>query len=161
MKGDQKVLAGVGLLVVAVIIAVVIASSGGGGGDRDGGGGSGGTAGDVSCTLGTSGVGLIAAGLSRRESAGAIIAGIAATTAVGVACKKAINSFVSTPEQSVPLQIEAPNGTTVEQTPTGSELAQPPPQQPANRPNSLDCFRYNSGFVIRLCLNGTIPPPSG
>lgn len=160
MKNDQKIIAGVGLVVVAVVIAVVIASSGGGGDDGDGGGG-GGTTGDISCTLGTSGVGLIAAGLSRRQSAGEIVAGVAATTAVGVACKKAINSFVNAPEEPVSLRIEAPDGTTVEQTPTGSELAQPPPSQPTSQPNLVDCFRYHAGFVIRLCLNGTIPPPTG
>ena len=156
MKDDQKVIAGAALVAIAVVIGIVIASSGNNSPENSGGDE---TGRDVSCTLATSGVGLIAAGLSRRQSAGEIIGAVAAGTGVGVACKKAIESFVNTPDEPVPLQIEAPNGTTVEQAPTGVELAQPPPPQPTNAP-SLDCFRYNGGFLIRLCLNGTIPPPS-
>lgn len=160
MKDDQKVLAGVGLLVAAVVIAIVIASSSGGD-DDGGGGGGGGTAGDVSCTLATSGVGLIAAGLSRGESAGAIIAGVGATTAVGVGCKQAISSFVNTPDEPVPIQIEVPDGSTVEEAPTASELMAPPPPEPTNQPSLLGCFGYDTSFVIRLCLDGTISPPAG
>jgi hypothetical protein len=148
VKGDQKIIAGIAIVAVAIGIGIYAVNSGSKG------------AGDVSCTLSTTGVGLVASGLARNESAGRIIAGVGATTAVGVGCKKAIESFTQAPDEPVTLKITAPNGTATEETPTGSELAQPPPPQPTAQPSLLDCFNYQGGFVIRLCLQGTIPPPS-
>jgi len=164
MNDNQKILAGIGLLAIAVVVIIALSSGDGGNGNRTGTGSSGSSgpiAGDVSCTLATSAVGLIAAGLSRRQSAGEIIAGVAATTAVGVGCKRVITSLVNAPQTPVPLTIRAPDGTAAQESTTAADLTNPPPSQSAVPSSLLDCLRYDNAFLVRVCINGTIPPPSG
>ncbi len=155
MNDQQKVIAGVVLLGVAIVIGIAIAAGDGGGGNDGTSGNGGSPTGDLACTLATSGAGLVAAGLTKGESAGAILASVGGTAAVGFGCKQAIKAMVNQPSEPVDLGIKATDGTTVQETTTGSELAQPPPQSKA----SNSCFDWGSLVLFRLCLDGAIGPP--
>lgn len=145
MKNEQKVIAGGVLVAVAVGLAFLLS----GGGNTK-----------TSCALAASGVGLVADGLARHETAASIVASVSAATAVGAECESAIKTLVAKPESAVKLKIEAPNGATVDREATSEDLTQAPPPQQSAPPNLFNCFKYQGGFLIKLCLDGAIPVPS-
>jgi hypothetical protein len=155
VSDQTKVAAGIAALVAAVVIAFVVVSDSN---DDPGQGDSGGGGGKLACTLAGSGVALLAEGLSRGRSAGAIVATIGGP-ATGFACNEAIKALVNRPDQPVELNIEQPAGPTVSELITGSQLAQPPPSPPSGVPRAIDCLGWNSAFLYRLCVDGTLEPP--
>lgn len=151
MPHQNKFIAGVVLLGIAIAIIVSVARSG----DNDGKS----PQGDLACTLGASGVGLIAAGLSRGESATVIIATVGGPAVAGFACKQMVDTLVEKPEEPVALNIRNGDGSTADTSPTGGQLASPAPTLPSPGPNLIDCLRWQSQFLFNLCLEGTIGPP--
>jgi hypothetical protein len=153
VSNQLKVIIGA-LAVVGAIIFLVALNSGDDGGDpaSDENG--------LACAIGAGGVGLIVTGLTHGESAAQIIAGLGSGPVANYACKKAVNTLVDSPDTPVSLEIDTQEGT-VPVTPTGNQLAQPGPAPPPSaQPTLLDCFRWDSGFLVRACLNGTLPPPT-
>jgi len=109
--------------------------------------------------LATAGVGAIATGLSRGRSAGEIVATLGGPAVVGYGCRQVIRTLVREPETPVEIGIETDTGT-VPVTPTGEELATPPPEPASNRSRILDCFGWGSAFMYQACVDGIIDPPS-
>lgn len=147
MNNNKLLAGGVAVAVAVVLFAAIL----GGVFDNDDGPPSGTT--DLGCTLATSGVGLLAAGLARNESASSIIVGLTATAGVGVGCKRAINALVNRPDESVDLTIRTPDGP-VQQTVTGADLATAPPQTVDRR-----CSAWLSAVLAEACQEGRLPPP--
>jgi hypothetical protein len=158
MNDQQKLIAGVVLIGVGIVIAVAfLANSNSDDNSPSGSSGNGGSATPgLACTLTASGVGLVAAGLSQGKSAGAIVATVGGPPVVGFACNEAIKAMVNKPREPVELTIEPTSGPTIQELITGSQLAKPPPQVQSTN----TCFDWDSLFLFRLCLNGSIGPPT-
>jgi hypothetical protein len=153
MKDNQKVIAGVAVLA---LVAIFLIAGGVGGGGGKGGGGGGATA----CALTASGVGLIADGLTRHESAGSILTSLGASTAAGVACKEAVETLANNQATPVPLTIRA-GGVTVDREATGAEIARPTSLQASQLADRLACTKYTVSFIVKLCVEGRVSVPSG
>jgi hypothetical protein len=139
-------------IAVAIIIGIAVLGSGG---DED----DGAAEGDLACTLATAGVGAIATGLSRGRSAGEIVATLGGPAVVGYGCGRVIRTLVREPETPVEIEIETDTGTTPV-TPTGAELAAPPPEPASNGSRLLDCLGWDSAFMYQACVDGIIEPPA-
>lgn len=122
--------------------------------------------GNATCTLGASGVGLIADGLIKNKSAGVIVAEVTGAYGLSTGCKKAIGTLVNKPSDPVKFNIEKPNAGTVTKKTTGSDLGEavpasppPPPATTTSEPPIISCLGWESAVLYKLCLDGTLPPP--
>ena len=118
--------------------------------------------GNVSCYATSGGVAVVAEGLRKQETAGAIVAAAGAGF-LASKCDDWVKALVDDPTKSTDLKVKAP-GSPVDTTVSGQELAERPAQPSSDAGGSLSrllaCFRWQSSVLFDWCADGLIDPPA-
>lgn len=112
---------------------------------------------EATCALTAAGAATVVAGVTHGRGVTEIVGTTTAGAVVPVACTSLVESLLETPSDTVSFELQLPTGESYDQTMTGTTLLNPPPSEP--QPSILGCFDWDNDVLVRLCIEGSIPPP--